>query len=133
MLSTCRIKSSRKWMSHYLRRRPDVAASRLHGARVGLTVDCDLPSHARQRGREFPGELGACGCHQALNGPQRPHPSTSRNDRWQAPATSLANRAIVSDTESVEYAGRVPTPPLDRFIGDIYCLTWALAGRALHM
>jgi hypothetical protein len=26
-------------------------------------------------------------------------------------------------TESMEYAGQAPAPPLDRFIDDIYCLT----------
>jgi hypothetical protein len=33
-------------------------------------------------------------------------------------------------TEFMEYAGRVPAPPLDRFIDDIYCLTGVLTSPA---
>ena len=34
-----------------------------------------------------------------------------------------ANPNLVGHTESMEYVGRVPAPPLDRLIDDIYCLT----------
>jgi AraC-like DNA-binding protein len=38
-------------------------------------------------------------------------------------APSLANSIVIGDTESMEYVGQAPAPPLDRFIDDIYCLT----------
>jgi hypothetical protein len=33
----------------------------------------------------------------------------------------------------MEYAGRVPTPPTDRFIEGVCCLTVPLGESALHM
>jgi AraC-like DNA-binding protein len=47
--------------------------------------------------------------------------------------TSRANGAFVGHTESMEYVGRVPAPPLDRFIDDIYCLTGAPRHRRMNV
>jgi AraC-like DNA-binding protein len=39
----------------------------------------------------------------------------------------------VGHTESMEYVGRVPAPPLDRFIDDIYCLTGVPRHRRMNV
>src|SRR6202035_5154879 len=39
----------------------------------------------------------------------------------------------MGDTESMEYVGRVPAPPLDRFIDDIYCLTGVPRHRRMNV
>ncbi len=43
------------------------------------------------------------------------------------------NRALVGQTERMEYVGRVPAPPLDRFIDDIYCLTGVPRHRRMNV
>ena len=43
----------------------------------------------------------------------------------------LADLVLVGHTESMEYVGRVPAPPLDQFIDDIYCLTGVPRHRRL--
>jgi hypothetical protein len=40
---------------------------------------------------------------------------------------------LVGHTESMEYVGRVPAPPLDRFIDDIYCLTGVPRHRRMNV
>jgi len=45
----------------------------------------------------------------------------------------LADLALVGHTESMEYVGRVPAPPLDRFIDDIYCLTGVPRHRRMNV
>ena len=44
-----------------------------------------------------------------------------------------ANRAVVGHTESMQYVSRVPAPPLDRFIDDIYCLTGVPRHRRINI
>jgi AraC-like DNA-binding protein len=45
----------------------------------------------------------------------------------------MAGLNFVGHTESVEYVGRVPAPPLDRFIDDIYCLTGVPRHRRMNV
>jgi len=47
--------------------------------------------------------------------------------------TSVANCTPVGHTETMEYIGRVPAPPLDRFIDDIYCLTGVPRYRRMNV
>ncbi len=50
-----------------------------------------------------------------------------------APAPLEAGRTLVGDTGSMEYVGRVPAPPLDRFIDDVYCLTGVPGHRRISV
>jgi AraC-like DNA-binding protein len=43
--------------------------------------------------------------------------------RCDGAATRTLQEPVAGQTESVEYVARVPAPPLDLFIDDIYCLT----------
>lgn len=45
----------------------------------------------------------------------------------------LAHRIRVGHTEPMEYVGRVPAPPLDRFIDDVYCLTGVPRHRRMNV
>jgi hypothetical protein len=45
----------------------------------------------------------------------------------------VASTAIASQTGVVQYFRRVPAPPLDRFIDDIYCLTGVPRHRRLNV
>jgi len=45
----------------------------------------------------------------------------------------FANLTLVGHTEPMEYVGRVPAPPLDRFIDDIYCLTGVPRHRRMNV
>src|SRR6266699_3100436 len=47
--------------------------------------------------------------------------------------TSVANCTPVGHTETMEYIGRVPAPPLARFIDDIYCLTGVPRYRRMNV
>jgi AraC-like DNA-binding protein len=49
------------------------------------------------------------------------------------PTTSPASRTVVGHTESMEYVGLVPAPPLDRFIDDIYCVTGVPRHRRMNV
>src|SRR6185436_3773512 len=44
-----------------------------------------------------------------------------------------AKGTVVGHTEVMEYVGRVPAPPLDRFIDDIYCLTGVPSHRRMNV
>ncbi len=48
-------------------------------------------------------------------------------------AGRAANRALVGHTEFMQYVSRVPAPPLDRFIDDIYCLTGVPRHRRMNV
>ena len=52
--------------------------------------------------------------------------ATSHGSRWSAVR-------LVGHHEYVEYIGRAPAPPLDRFIDDIYCLTGIPRHRRLNV
>jgi hypothetical protein len=68
---------------------------------------------------------------------------TSRGEVWpldaacpgrphrQAPG-AIGN-ALTGHTEPTEYIGRVPAPPLNRFIDDIYCLTGVPRHRRMNV
>lgn len=43
------------------------------------------------------------------------------------------DRSLVGHTASMQYVGRVPAPPLDRFIDDIYCLTGVPRHRRVNV
>ncbi len=45
----------------------------------------------------------------------------------------VVNGTLAGDTESMEYIGRVPGPPLDRFIDDLYCLTGVPRHRRMNV
>ncbi len=45
----------------------------------------------------------------------------------------VVNGTLAGDAESIEYIGRVPGPPLDRFIDDLYCLTGVPRHRRMNV
>jgi len=53
--------------------------------------------------------------------------------RCDGAATRTLQEPVAGQTESVEYVARVPAPPLDLFVDDIYCLTGAPRYRRVNV
>lgn len=60
-----------------------------------------------------------------------PTPTSASSDVWDQRSRALS--PPVGHTWAVEYVSRVPAPPLDRFIDDIYCLTGVPQHRQMNV